>query len=158
MAHNAGLSPEHFAPLPSGISAGAFNNLLEAFERVRVPLAAEEAHATAKRDREALKHLIEGHITDARWRNMLHAAREAAERGERQCLLLRFPSDTCSDSGRALAAEEPAWAATLTGDAAAIYHRWQTELAGRGFLLTARLLEYPGGKPGDAGLFLGWGA
>jgi len=143
-------------PIPRALSAGAFNSLLEAFERVRIPLATGETHATAERQREALRQLIEGHITDVHWRKLMHNAREAAEQGQRECLLLRFPSDTCSDAGRALVRQETGWMKTLTGDAAAIYHRWQADLAPRGFVLTGRVLEYPGGKPGDAGLFLGW--
>lgn len=139
------------------LSAGAFNSLLEAFERVRIPLVQDEARAAAEREREAVKLLIEGHITDAGWRALMHRAREAAERGEHECLLLRFPSDACADRGRAIAEKEPGWSSTLTGDAASIYRRWQAELEPRGFALTARILEFPGGVPGDVGLFLRWG-
>ncbi len=139
------------------LSAGAFNSLLEAFERVRVPLAQDAARTAAEREREAVRLLIEGHITDAGWRALMHKAREAAERGQHECLLLRFPSDACADRGRAIAEQEPGWSNTLTGDAVAAYRRWQAELEPRGFVLTARVLEFPGGVPGDVGLFLGWG-
>jgi hypothetical protein len=156
MSDKAAPASPPSTPLPSTLSAGTFNSLLEAFERLRIPLATGETRATAEHQRDSLKLLIEGHITDAHWRGLMHKAREAAEHGKRECLLLRFPSDTCSDAGRALARQEPGWRNTLTGDAAAIYHRWQADLAPRGFVLTGRVLEYPDGKPGDAGLFLGW--
>ena len=148
------------APTPStqnDLSAGVFNSLLEAFERVRIPLAQDEARAAAEREREAVKALIDRQITDARWRELMHRAREAAERGEHEYLLLRFPSDTCTDRGRAITEKEPSWSSTLTGDAAWIHRRWQDELDRRGFRLTARILEFSGGVPGDVGLFLRWG-
>ena len=80
----------------SEFSAGAFRDLLEAFKESRVPLATDASRATAERRSQQLKRLIEGQITDARWRQMMHRAREAAERGEHEFLLLRFPSDTCT--------------------------------------------------------------
>ncbi len=139
------------------LSAGAFNSLLEAFARVRVPLAQDAARTAAEREREAVRLMIEGHITDAGWRELMHKAREAAERGQHECLLLRIPSDACADRGRAIAEQEPGWSKTLTGDAAAIYARWLAELEPHGFTLAARVLEFPGGMPGDVGLFLRWG-
>lgn len=48
------------------------------------------------------------------------------------------------------------WGDTLSGDAAAIFRRWQTDLAPRGFNLIPRILDYPHGVPGEAGLFLAW--
>jgi predicted transcriptional regulator len=38
-------------------------------------------------------------ISDTSWRSLLHQAREAAEHGEQELMLLRFPSELCSDSG-----------------------------------------------------------
>jgi hypothetical protein len=72
-------------------------------------------------------------------------------------MLLRFPSQLCSDGGRAINVTEPDWPATLRGEAAEIYLRWERHLKPHGFHLTARVLEFPGGMPGDIGLFLSWG-
>ena len=33
----------------------------------------------------------------------------------------------------------------------------ERDLKPRGFALSARVLEFPDGKPGDTGLFLSWG-
>jgi hypothetical protein len=73
-------------------------------------------------------------------------------------LLLRFPSELCSDGGRAINVAEPGWPATLRGEAAEIYLHWERELRSRGFGIAARVLEFPGGLLGDIGLFLTWGA
>jgi len=35
-----------------------------------------------------------------------------------------------------------------------LYARWCDQLSPRGFHLAARVLDFPGGKPGDVGLFL----
>ena len=38
-----------------------------------------------------------------------------------------------------------------------LYARWRDQLSPREFQLAARVLDFPGGKPGDVGLFLFWG-
>jgi len=88
---------------------------------------------------------------------MLHKARQAAERGQTKMLLLRFPSQLCSDRGRAINVMEPNWPSTLRGEAAELYLRWECDLKPNGFHLAARVLDYPGGMPGEIGLFLVWG-
>lgn len=102
--------------------------------------------------------LIDEHISDPSWRQLLHQAREAAEGGEREFMLLRFPSGLCSDFGRAINSEQPGWPQTLRGEAAEIYLRWEQDLKPQGFPITARVLDFPGGMPGDIGLFLDWAA
>ena len=72
-------------------------------------------------------------------------------------LLLRFPSDLCSDRGRAINAPDASWPTTLRGVAAEFFLRWERELKPVGFGLTAQILDFPGGYPGDAGLTLRWG-
>jgi hypothetical protein len=78
------------------------------------------------------------------------------ERGEREYLLLRFPSQLCSDVGRAINSAEPSRPMTLRGEATEIYHRWERDLKARGFRLGARVPEFLGGMPGDIGLFVSW--
>ena len=94
---------------------------------------------------------------DETWRQFLHRAREAAQNGETEALLLRFPSVLCLDGGRAINTGEHDWPATLRGEPAEIYLRWERDLKPRRFTISARVLEFPDGKPGDIGLFLGWG-
>ncbi len=141
----------------AGVTAGAFRSLMEAFQHMRVPVTADGA-AAAERHRAEVKALIESHVGDARWRELMQEARLAAERGEEEYPLLRFSPETCTDRGRAIIQQEPQWPETLTGDAEAVYRHWQAELAPRGFALTARVLEFPKGFPGDVGLFLRWDA
>jgi hypothetical protein len=101
--------------------------------------------------------LVDCHISDEDWRNLVHEARRAAERGGKEFMLFCFPSQLASDSGRAVNVAEPGWPATLRGEAAEIYLRWQLDLKPQGFHLAARVLNFPDGMPGDIGLFLTWG-
>jgi hypothetical protein len=82
--------------------------------------------------------------------------RAAAERGEREVMALRFSSEYCSDGGRAINNLEPDWPATLTGFARRAYEFWQKELEPQGYKLRAQVLDFPGGVPGDVGMFLRW--
>lgn len=119
---------------------------------------AEVRRAEAAARRRTVEQLIDHHIGDETWRNMLHKAREAAQHGAKEFMLLRFPHDLCSDGGRAVNVPEPDWPKTLRGEAAEVYLRWERELKSGGFRLGARVLDFPGGFPGDIGLFLIWGA
>jgi hypothetical protein len=82
--------------------------------------------------------------------------RGAAERGEREVLALRFPSEYCTDGGRAINSFESNWPETLTGFAKRAYEFWQQELEPQGYRVRAQVMDFPGGMPGDVGIFLRW--
>ena len=84
------------------------------------------------------------------------AVKSAAERGEREILVLRFSSEFCTDGGRAINDSEPHWPDTLTGFAKRAHEFWQKELQPLGYKSRAQILDYPGGVPGDVGIFLSW--
>jgi hypothetical protein len=129
--------------------------------------AFKNAQDQSKRDlkTEAVEHrqkqvreMIEGEITNAAWDELVDQARKAAEHGEKHYLLSRFPSELCTDDSRAINnPPNPTWPQTLRGEAADIYERWHSALRPHGFNLSAQVLDFPGGKPGDVGLFLRWG-
>jgi hypothetical protein len=50
----------------------------------------------------------------------------------------------------------PEWRETLRGEAGEMYLRWKRDLEPHGFTLSAKVLDFPGGMPGDIGLFLVW--
>jgi hypothetical protein len=80
----------------------------------------------------------------------------AAERGEREVLAMRFPSAYCTDGGRAINSFEPDWPKTLTGAAKKGLEFYEKELAPLGYKVRAQIMDFPGGMPGDVGLFLRW--
>ena len=82
--------------------------------------------------------------------------RRAAEDGKREVMLFRFPSEWCSDKGRAINRFDPDWPETLTGFAKRGYEFYEKELRPAGDRIRVQLLDYPGGVPGDVGAFLSW--
>ena len=139
------------------LTAADLRHLVSDFENSEERRHEEDREAEADRRKVRVKELIDQHVEDAKWRALLHRAREAAAHGEKRILLLRFPSQLCSDGGRAINAAEADWPETLRGEAAELYLRWERELKPQGFHLTAQVLDFPGGMPGDIGLSLIWG-
>jgi CBS domain-containing protein len=139
------------------LDAAEFRNLVTNFERKEDREHEDARRAIVEQRRRKVAKFIDEHISDETWRLLLHQARGAAERGEKELLLLQFPSQLCSDGGRAINITEPDWPTTLRGDAAEIFLRWEHDLRPHGFHLTARVLDFPDGVPGDIGLFLVWG-
>ena len=84
------------------------------------------------------------------------ALRTAAEQGKSELMVIQFSSDWCTDSGRAVNNGEANWPNTLDGFAKRAYEYWDQNLKQHGFKVRARILNYPGGKPGDVGIFLSW--
>lgn len=80
----------------------------------------------------------------------------AARQGATEIELIRFPSELCSDDGRAINNNEAGWNKTLTGVPAQIYELWEQNLKSKGFKLKAYVVDFPDGKPGDVGMFLSW--
>jgi hypothetical protein len=141
-----------------GLSADAFRGLVTAFKDAQMQRAASVETGVVAQRRERIKALIDQHIDDTKWRELLHQARQVAERGEKEYLLFRFPSELCTDNARAINnPPNPDWPKTFKGEAMELYARWRDQLSPRGFHLAARVLDFPGGKPGDVGLFLFWG-
>lgn len=82
--------------------------------------------------------------------------RNAARSGHTHVLAYRFPSDLCTDGGRAINNAERGWEETLTGRPRQAYEFWSNRLKPLGFKLGAEILDYPGGMPGDVGFILNW--
>lgn len=83
-------------------------------------------------------------------------ARRAAEQGRHEIEIGRFPSEYCTDRGRAINNLEAGWPETLTGVARRAYEAFKQHLEPQGYKMHARVLNYPDGMPGEVGLFIGW--
>jgi CBS domain-containing protein len=139
------------------VDAKMFRALIDDFQTKGAREHDAVRQATVEERHRRAMELIDTHLTDETWRELLQRARQAAEAGLKESLLLQFPNELCTDGGRAIDVGEEGWPATLRGEAAELYLRWERELKRRGFHLIARIVEYPDGKPGDVGLFLSWG-
>jgi transposase len=80
----------------------------------------------------------------------------AAEQGQTEVQIYRFPNELCTDRGRAINNFEEGWDKTLTGRPKLAYDFWHDRLRPLGFGLKAEILEYPGGMPGDVGFSVTW--
>jgi hypothetical protein len=108
-------------------------------------------------------------VTDERVAAVLDRIRRAFDRGERELMLTSFPSSFCTDHGRTInnpgvappdadrpKDAPPAWLDTLPAGARRVYDYWKANLKPGGFEFSARIINFPGGMPGDVGLFLSW--
>jgi hypothetical protein len=112
--------------------------------------AEEEAHAFHRT-------FMEQEVKPAEARRIISAmVRNAAENGQCEVMALRFPSEWCTDKGRAINNFEPQWPETLTGFAKRGYEYYEQELRPAGYKVRAQIIDYPGGVPGDVGVFLRW--
>ena len=80
----------------------------------------------------------------------------AVESGMTSVQVFRFPNHICTDNGRAINQVEDGWEQTLTGVPKEIYDFWQRQLKPRGYHMRFEIIDYPGGMPGDVGIFLSW--
>lgn len=113
-------------------------------------------------------------LTDEIIQSGLDRIRRAFERGETELMIASFPSAFCTDHGRAVInagvppinkpskeeaarqAESPDWLMTLPSGVRLVYDYWKGNLKPGGFGFSVRIVNYPGGKPGDVGLFFSW--
>jgi hypothetical protein len=80
----------------------------------------------------------------------------AAKQGLHQIQVVTFPSSFCTDGGRRINIADPEWPSTLEGFAKQAFEFYEKELRPLGYKLNAEIISFPGGMPGDVGLFLKW--
>lgn len=88
--------------------------------------------------------------------SLANKTRAAAGRGEKEVLVMRFPSALCTDKGRAINNAEADWPTTLTGRPRQAYEFWKEHLQPAKYKLRAMIVDWPGGMPGDIAFFLSW--
>jgi hypothetical protein len=85
-----------------------------------------------------------------------NAVRGAAQRGTHEIQVLTFPANYCNDSGRRINNNEADWPESLEGFAKLAYEFHVKELQPLGFKIRVQVLDYPGGMPGNIGMYLSW--
>ena len=150
---------------PEQSGSGQFEGLIrpeelrritEEKEMARIRAVLEQQKKLEAEQQELHEAFMEQHIQPDSRRRFTDAVRRAAERGENEIQILRFPSAFCTDSGRAINNLEEDWGNTLTGIAREAYEAWQQNLQPLGYKLHALILNFPKGMPGDVGMFLRW--
>jgi hypothetical protein len=123
-------------------------------EQMRLEAQAR-AHAQSSH-RDFVQHFLHDHLTKRDVADLRTRIIAAAARGAYEAMIMRFPSSLCLDDGRAINNGEPQWPGTLTGKALEAYNLWDRVGRANGYRMIARIVDYPGGIPGDVGLFLNW--
>lgn len=85
-----------------------------------------------------------------------NAVRIAAKNGKQRLQVVTFPCSFCSDGGRRINIGDPEWPSTLEGFAKRAYDFFVKELRPLGYKVSAEIISYPGGMPGEAALILKW--
>jgi hypothetical protein len=126
---------------------------------------AEMAKAEEKRQAKQKKEAQEVELREAFMSRDVHpevvervnkAVRVAAEQGAHQLQIVTFPCRFCSDGGRRINIADPEWPSTLEGFAKKAYDFYVKELRPLGYKLHAEIISFPGGVPGEVGLYLKW--
>jgi hypothetical protein len=113
-------------------------------------------------------------LTEAVIQSGLARIKNVFDLGENEMMFASFPSNFCTDDGRAIInagappinkptkedaaarPDEPEWLETVPQGVRKVYEYWKDNLRPGGFKFTARVIDYPGGKPGNVGLFFSW--
>jgi hypothetical protein len=82
--------------------------------------------------------------------------RVAAEQGHKEITVITFPATYCNDGGRRINNMLPDWPDSLEGFAKKAHEYYLKELRPLGYKLHAQVIDFPGGMPGEIGLFLKW--
>ena len=84
------------------------------------------------------------------------SVRRAAEHGQHEIVVLKFPAAWTNDHGRRINNAEADWPASLEGFAKRAYGYYDRELRQLGYKVRAQVLNYADGVPGEVGLYLTW--
>ena len=146
------------APAPGIVSAADIRRRMAQIEAAKT---AEELRRRQAQDEKQKAVMAEFQQPPARTPEQLlplvmQLVGQAAERGQSEVQIYRFPNSMCTDRGRRINNQEPDWPQTLEGRPKAGYEFWREHLRPLGFGLKAEILEFPGGMPGDVGFFLTW--
>jgi hypothetical protein len=112
--------------------------------------------AEEKRVAQFTQDFLHKHVNDEEIAMVRRLVANAARDGKMEAMVYSFPSDLCTDSGRAINNNDPRWPETLQGKAKEFFDRYEAFAKPQGYRLKAMVISFPGGMPGDIGLFLNW--
>lgn len=99
---------------------------------------------------------LKGHLGEDERAMIRRVVMQAVTAGKLEALVYTFPSELCTDSGRAINSADPDWPSTLQGKAKELFDAYKTVAQPQGYKLKASIISFPGGMPGDVGFFLSW--
>lgn len=137
-------------------SASQLRQMLLEKELEKASLYRREQEAKQKEITTFAEDFLKHHVTENEIATVRRLVMNAVRDGKLEAMVYSFPSDLCSDSGRAINSNDPDWPKTLRGKAKEFFDRYQEFGKPQGFKLKAMVINFPGGIPGDVGFFLSW--
>ncbi|MCO5064990.1 MAG: histidine kinase [Rhizobiaceae bacterium] len=151
MSEGKKIDPNAMPPSADQLRKTLIDEQMAEMKKREAQRALEQQKLTAFTD-----DFLKGQVTDDEIERIRRIVMSAVKQGKYEALVYTFPSDLCSDSGRAINSGDPAWADTLMGKARQFYERFVRFGKPQGFKLKAMIVTFPGGIPGDVGFFLNW--
>jgi hypothetical protein len=155
------MSDNRGAPQPAGTGIFSVADLKRRMIEREAAKAAEEARHMREQE-EKQKAVMEefqkppDRTAEQLMQLIMQLVSGAADRGQTEVQVYRFPNSMCTDRGRRINNSEADWPETLQGRPKLGFEFWREHLQPLGFGLKAEVLEYPGGMPGDIGFFITW--
>jgi hypothetical protein len=147
---------EKFDPsaMPQSAEALRMSILQKEMEKMDVERKVREAEQ--KKLAEFTTGFLHQHVSEDEIAMVRRLVANAVKDGKMEAMVYSFPSDLCTDSGRAINNNDPEWPETLQGKAKEFFDRYQQFGKPSGYKLKAMVINFPGGIPGDIGFFLNW--
>src|SRR6186997_1860970 len=147
---------------------GSIDDLIPSAKTIRKEAALKEAEradqyarlaAAAEAEKQALIERLSrpsGKSEEEKIQLASTVIQRAVRNGLTEVQVYRFPNSLCTDKGRAINQQEAGWEKTLTGIAQEIFKLWSDYLKPRGYRIRYQIVDFPGGMPGDIGIFIAW--
>ncbi|MDL2398802.1 hypothetical protein [Rhizobium mayense] len=152
------MAEEKSDPRPSMISADELRKRALELQLVEMQRDEKIRAREAEKHAEFIDDFFRKHIGDKERDMIRRVVMKAVADGKVEALVYSFPSDFCSDGGRAINSQRSDWPSTLQGKAKELYDLFEEVARPQGYGLTAAVINFPGGMPGDIGFFLNWEA
>ena len=122
----------------------------------RAEEAATRRNAADVQMEEMFKEFLNESISQAELDEIRSRIIRATEREEYEVEIMRFPAKLCLDNGRAINNIKSDWPQTLPGKAKDFFEFFTERGKTQGFKLTAKIIDFPNGMPGNVGLSVSW--
>lgn len=140
--------------LPQSAETLRMSILQKEMEKMDLARAAREAEE--RKLAEFTQSFLTNHVSEDEIAMVRRLVANAVKDGKMEAMVYSFPSALCTDGGRAINSNDPRWPETLQGKAKEFFERYETLARPQGYKLKAMVINFPGGIPGDIGLFLNW--
>ena len=151
MPDNKYLDPNVAPPSAKDLRMQVLQREMEEMEKERKLKALDE-----KKHADFAGDFLEKHVSEEEIAVVRRLVANAVKDGKFEAMVYSFPSDLCTDSGRAINSGDKDWPKTLQGKAKEFFERYQTFGKPQGYKMKAMIINFPGGVPGDVGFFLNW--